>query len=121
MGTATWAVDATVPGMLHARNVKPPVAGAKLVSIDVSSVKDIPGFVKVVSKGNYVAVVCEREEQAIKAARQLKVNWQKPLTQPFPPSEELFKYMRMATPTFTAPITLVGNPDAALAGAVKVV
>jgi DNA-binding XRE family transcriptional regulator len=51
--------------MVHARNVKPPVAGAKLVSIDESSVKDIPGFVKVVSKGNYVAVVCEREEQEI--------------------------------------------------------
>ena len=34
--------------------------------------------VRVVSKGNYVAVVCEREEQAINAARQLKVNWEKP-------------------------------------------
>ena len=33
----------------------------------------MPGFVRVVSKGNYVAVVCEREEQAIRAARQLKV------------------------------------------------
>ena len=45
------------------------VAGAKLMSIDESSVRNIPGFVKVVSKGNYVAVVCEREEQAIRAAR----------------------------------------------------
>ena len=30
---------------------------------------------KVVSRGNYVAVVCEREENAIRAARQLKVEW----------------------------------------------
>ena len=37
-----------------------------------------------VSKGNYVAVVCEREEQAISAARQLKVNWQKPATRAVP-------------------------------------
>ena len=44
-------------------------------SIDESSVKDVPGFVKVVSRGNYVAVVCEREENAIRAARQLKVEW----------------------------------------------
>ena len=57
-GSLKWAVDVKVPGMLHARNVKPPVAGATLVSIDESSVKAIPGFVKVVSKGNYVAVVC---------------------------------------------------------------
>src|SRR4029079_17083780 len=120
-GSVKWAVGVKLPGMVHARNVKPPVAGAQLVSIDESSVKDIPGFVKVVSKGNYVAVVCEREEQAIKAARQLKVNWQKPAMRPFPPSEELFKYMRSTTPTFTAPVTVVGNPDAALAGAAKVV
>src|SRR4029079_17721404 len=74
----TWAVDMKVPGMVHARNVRPPAAGAKLISIDESSVRGLPGFIKVFSKGNYVAVVCEREEQAIKAARQLKVNWEKP-------------------------------------------
>src|SRR5688500_9343623 len=90
-GSLKWAVDAKVPGMLHARNVRPPVAGATLVSIDESSVKGVPGFVKVVSKGNYVAVVCEREEQAIQAARQLKVNWRNPATAPFPSSEELFR------------------------------
>jgi CO/xanthine dehydrogenase Mo-binding subunit len=79
-------VDVKVPGMVHARNVKPPVAGAKLVSIDESSVRSIPGFLKVVSKGNYVAVVCEREEQAIQAARQLKAEWSKPAAAPFPSS-----------------------------------
>src|SRR5213593_854919 len=35
-GSLTWAVDVKVPGMVHARNVKPPFAGAKLVSIDES-------------------------------------------------------------------------------------
>src|SRR5262249_2904533 len=55
-GSLMWAVDAKVPGMVHARNVKPPLAGAKLVSIDESSVRGVPGFIKVVSKGNYVAV-----------------------------------------------------------------
>ena len=93
-----WAVGAKAPGMVHARNVRPPVAGAKLISIDESSVRGLPGFIKVVSKGNYVAVVCEREEQAIRAARQLKVNWQKPATAPFPSSEDLYKYIRSATP-----------------------
>jgi nicotinate dehydrogenase subunit B len=120
-GSLTWAVDVKAPGMVHARNVKPPVAGATLVSIDESSVRGIPGFVKVVSKGNYVAVVCEREEQAIRAAREIKVTWTKPATAPFPTSEELFTYMRRATPTFSAPPAVVGNPDAAFAGAAKVV
>jgi CO/xanthine dehydrogenase Mo-binding subunit len=120
-GSLKWAVDVKLPGMLHARNVKPPVAGAKLISIDESSVRGIPGLVKVVSKGNYVAVVCEREEQAIKASRQLKVNWQKPATASFPASEDLFKYMRSATPTSSQRPTVVGDPDAALAAAAKVI
>ena len=120
-GTLKWAVDAKVPGMLHARNVRPPTAGAKLVSIDESSVKNVPGFVKVVSKGNYVAVVCEREEQAIQAARQLKVNWQKPVMAPFPSSEDLYGFMRSATPSSSTPPNVVGNPDAAMMGAAKVV
>src|SRR5215510_1811622 len=120
-GSIKYAVDVKVPGMVHARNVRPPVAGAKLVSIDEASVRGIPGFVKVVSKGNYVAVVCEREEQAIAAARQLKVNWEKPATAQFPSSEDLFKYMRTATPTSTQRPNPVGNPDTALMGAAKLV
>ncbi len=125
-GSLKWAVDAKVPGMLHARNVKPPVAGAKLVSVDESSVKNIPGFVKVLSKGNYVAVVCEREEQAIKASRELKAEWKKPATSPFPASEDLFKYMREATPASTTVSRVgdpdvIGDPDGALAGAAKVI
>jgi CO/xanthine dehydrogenase Mo-binding subunit len=120
-GSLTWAVDAKVPGMVHARNVKPPFAGAKLMSIDESSVRNVPGLIKVVSKGNYVAVVCEREEQAIAAARQLKVNWQKPATAPFPASEDLFNYMRSATPTSSARPTVTGNPDSAFGGGAKVI
>ena len=120
-GSLKWAVDVKLPGMVHARNVKPPVAGAKLLSIDESSVRDMPGFVKVVSKGNYVAVVCEREEQAINAARQLKANWEKPATAPFPSSENLFNYMRDATPTSSSKPIVVGDPDTALAGAAKVI
>jgi nicotinate dehydrogenase subunit B len=120
-GSLKWAVDMKVPGMVHARNVKPPVAGATLVSIDESSINKLPGFVKVVSKGNYVAVVFEREEQAVRAARQLKANWQKPTAAAFPTSEGLFKYMRGATPTSSANPSVVGDPDAALGTAARVV
>ena len=92
--------------MVHARHVRPPFAGATLVSIDEGSVRNIPGLVKVVSKGNYLAVVCEREENAIRAARQLKAVWQKPATAPFPASSELFKYMRAAAPSSSIRRTL---------------
>ena len=120
-GSLRWAVDVKLPGMVHARNVKPPLVGATLVSIDESSVRDLPGFVSVVSRGNYVAVVCEREEQAINAARRLSVEWRRPATAPFPTSENLFTYMRDATPTSVRTPEVIGNPDAALAGAARVV
>jgi CO/xanthine dehydrogenase Mo-binding subunit len=126
-GSMKWAVDVKLPGMVHARNVKPPYACAKLTGIDESSVKNLPGFIKVMSKGNYVAVVCEREEQAIRAARQLKTTWDKPSSAPFPASEDLFKYMRAAPPASASrpapeagPI-VVGNPEAAFAGAAKTI
>ena len=120
-GSLKWAVDVKLPGMVHARNVKPPFACAKLTGIDESPVRNLPGFIKVVSKGNYVAVVCEREEQAIRAARELKTTWEKPATAPFPASEDLFQYMRAATPTSASDPTVVGDPDAAFSGAAKVI
>ena len=132
-GSLKWAVDVKLPGMVHARNVKPPFACAKLTGIDESSVKNLPGFIRVMNKGNYVAVVCEREEQAIAAARVLKTSWEKPKTAPFPSSEDLFDYIRSAAvaappagggqgPAFglSRPV-VTGDPDAAFASAAKIV
>ncbi|MBN1241067.1 MAG: xanthine dehydrogenase family protein molybdopterin-binding subunit [Gammaproteobacteria bacterium] len=120
-GSLTWAVDVKLPGMVHARNVRPPVAGATLRGIDESSVADVPGLIRVVSRGNYVAVVCEREEQAIQAARQLDVDWAPPAEAPFPSSAGLYDFMRGARPTSTSESDLAGDPDAALAAAEHVV
>jgi CO/xanthine dehydrogenase Mo-binding subunit len=110
-----------LPGMVHARNVRPPFAGAAVVRIDESSVAAVPGFLRVVRSGNYVAVICEREEQAIRAARELKVEWRKPATAPFPASDDLFNYMRSAAPTSRGEPEILGNPDTAFAAATRVV
>jgi CO/xanthine dehydrogenase Mo-binding subunit len=120
-GSLKWASGMKLPGMVHARNVRPPLAGAALQRIDESSVADVPGFIRVVSRGNYVAVICEREEQAIRAARQLKVEWKRPATAPFPASSELFDYMRRATPSSSSEPQIQGDPDTALKGAARVV
>ena len=119
-GSLTWAVDVTLPGMVHARNVRPPFVGATLRSVDESTVRDLSGFIRVVRNGNYLAVVCEREEQAINASRRLQVDWEKPGSAPFPESEELFGYMRSATPTSISGPDVVGNPEVALEGAATV-
>ena len=106
--------------MLHARNVKPR-CGRQAGEHQRIVVKSLPGLVKVVSKGNYVAVVCEREEQAVQAARQLKVNWQKPAMAAFPSSEDLYTFMRSAMASSSLPPSIVGNPDTAMMTAAKVV
>jgi len=120
-GSLKWAVDVRVPGMVHARHVRPPFAGGTLTAVDESSVNGLPGFVRVVRKGNYLAVVFEREEQAIDGARRLRATWQKPATAPFPASTELFDYMRKATPTVSNPPQVAGDVDKAIASAAKVV
>jgi len=120
-GSLTWAVDVTLPGMVHARHVRPPTVGASLREVDESSIRDLPGFIRVVRQGNYLAVVCEREEQAITAARQLRTRWEKPEAAPFPTSEGLFAYMRSASPTSIVAPAVIGDPDAALERAATVI
>lgn len=64
-----------VPGMLHGRVVRPPEMGASVASVDESSVRHIPGLVKVVVRKNFVGAVAEKQYQAVLAARQLAVRW----------------------------------------------
>ena len=75
-GRPSFIQDVHVPGMVHGRLVRPPSPAAQLVEIDINSVTEVPGLIQVVQRGNFIGVVAEREEQAIKAARQLKVKWQ---------------------------------------------
>ncbi|MDB5526452.1 MAG: cytochrome-c oxidase protein [Rhizobium sp.] len=82
-GEWTYVHDVRVPGMLHGRVIRPPHAGFdhgelvgnSLISVDESSVADIPGVVGVVVVGDFVGVVATREENAIGAMRRLKVLW----------------------------------------------
>jgi CO/xanthine dehydrogenase Mo-binding subunit len=81
-----------LPGMLHGRTVRPSAVGAKLLNVDESSIKDIPGVVKIVRKENFLGVVCEREDQAIHAARSLKATWQD--ASPHPAMNDLYSALR---------------------------
>lgn len=74
-GRFEYVHNVRLPGMLHGRVVRPPVVGAKVMSVDESSVKDIPGLVKVVVKKDFVGVVAEKQMYAAQAAAKLKVEW----------------------------------------------
>ena len=61
-----FCTDVKVPGMVHGRMIRPPVAGAVPVKVDESSIKDIPGA-KVVWQNGFLGVVADKEWDAIKA------------------------------------------------------
>ena len=92
LGTGKFVTDIRVDGMVHARMVMPPVAGAEPVSVDESSIKHIPGA-QVVHIKAFLGVVAPKEWDAIKAARALKVTWSdaKP---PFVEQKQLYKHIR---------------------------
>src|SRR5205085_4274293 len=73
-GTLEMVNDVRLPGMLHARMIRPPVAGAVPANVDENSIKHIPGAQAIRIK-NVLAVVAEKEWNAVKAARNLKVDW----------------------------------------------
>ena len=64
-----------VPRMLHGRVVRPPEVGATVASVDETSIRQIPGVVKVVVRNNFVGVVAKKQSQVVQAASQLKVRW----------------------------------------------
>jgi CO/xanthine dehydrogenase Mo-binding subunit len=94
LATTEFCHHVTLPGMLHGRCIRPPVANAVPVSVDASSIEDIEG-VRVVHKGDFLAVVAEREWHAIRAARQLRVTWSE-TAPPFPSMDTLFDHIRNA-------------------------
>ena len=42
-GKAKYSADVILPGMLHARLVRPPALGARLKSADTSAAEKLPG------------------------------------------------------------------------------
>jgi CO/xanthine dehydrogenase Mo-binding subunit len=80
-GRHTYLHDVRVDGMVHARVVRPASIGAKLLGVDESSIKDIPSA-RVVRKGDFLAVVADREDDAARAAKALKATWSDSATLP---------------------------------------
>jgi nicotinate dehydrogenase subunit B len=70
-GGAAYVQDMRLPGMVHARIVRPPGYGAELAACDTSAVEKMPDVVKVIRDGNFLAVVGSREFQTVKAMKAL--------------------------------------------------
>ena len=116
-GDFTYMQDYRVPGMLHGRVVRPPALGATLKSVDESSIKGIPGVVKVVRIANFLGVVCKGEWAAIKAARQLKAEWTS--WDGLPEQAKLWDHVRHTKVAHEDVTQTKGDVDAAMAAATQ--
>jgi CO/xanthine dehydrogenase Mo-binding subunit len=74
-GEFTYIHDFRLPGMLHARVIRPDDYGARIASVDDTAARQVGGFVQIVRKGDFLAVVARNEWAAIKAAGAMRVTW----------------------------------------------
>jgi nicotinate dehydrogenase subunit B len=80
-GAHTYVHSIRIPGMLHARVVRPRGQGGygggtapKLLSVEERSIRHVAGA-RVVRYGDFLSVVADSEYGAIQAAAQLKAKW----------------------------------------------
>ena len=93
-GEAIYVQDLRLPGMVHARVARPPSYGARLRTLDTGRILKMPGVLKIVRDGSFVAVVAEREYQAVLAARALAqaATWSEGAI--LPPQSDLYAFIQ---------------------------
>jgi CO/xanthine dehydrogenase Mo-binding subunit len=111
-GGAAYVQDMRLPGMVHARIVRPPSYGAELIECDTSAIQKLPGVVKVVRNGNFLAAVAKQEFQSIKAMRALSAaaKWQE---RPGLPKQDDLPRMLLSLPSQDSVIFERSDPSAA--------
>lgn len=115
-GRHGYVHDFTLPGMLHARVIRPTALGAALVSVDETSIRGIPD-VRVVRVKNFLGIVAPDEWAAVKAAAALKAVWSDART--LPGSDGLDRWTREAPVDRDQAVVSRGEAVAAIGGAAR--
>lgn len=119
-GTAQFALDVKLPGMLTAVVQRPPLFGAKVKSFDASKAKAVPGVMHVVQIDTGVAVVAKNFWAASKGREALEIQWDDSAAEKRSSDQILAEYKALAK-TPGKPARKEGDIDAAFAKAAKVV
>ena len=130
-GTARYGADVRLPGMLTAVVMRPPVVGGRPKRVDDSKALAVPGVRKVVRLPDWkppagfqplggVAVVADHTWAAVQGRKALVVEWEDGANASYD-SDAYRQSLRAAVGAPGTVIRQVGDVDAALAGASKVV
>ncbi|HEY9427633.1 MAG TPA: molybdopterin cofactor-binding domain-containing protein [Gemmatimonadaceae bacterium] len=122
-GTHEYTSDMHLPGMLHAKVLRPPSIGATLASLDDRDARAMAGVV-VTRDGDFVGIAAPKLADAARAVAALRARWT-PATGPQPSSNDIYDYLKQTKPKNDedgegwrrAEPFVVGDPNAALAAA----
>jgi isoquinoline 1-oxidoreductase len=89
-GNHKYTSDMHMPGMLYGKVLRAPSYNGKLVSVDLSKAKAIPG-VTVVRDGDFIGVVASSVTTAERALQLIDANWQEEAGQPS--TANIFDYL----------------------------
>ena len=118
-GREVYVTDVRVPGMLHGRMIRPPRAGAVPIKVHDSSVSQL-GDVQIVRREGLLGVVAPKEWTAVRAARELRVEWSTPV-EPFPLQSALYAAIEGAASVEKGGAESVGDTEAALSCASTII
>lgn len=90
-GGVAYVQDLRLPGMVHARVLRPPSPGAQLKALDTAAIEKRPGVLKVVRDGRFVAVIAQKEWQAVTAWKALAAAAQWDESETLPPQATLYR------------------------------
>ncbi|MGV3559945.1 molybdopterin cofactor-binding domain-containing protein [Larkinella arboricola] len=85
-----YVQDLRLPGMVHARVVRPLAYGARLRSFDEAALKKaVPGILKTVINGNFVGIITTEEYEAVQAQLVAREQPKWETTKPLPDNQNL--------------------------------
>jgi nicotinate dehydrogenase subunit B len=93
-GQAIYVQDLRLDGMVHARIVRPPSYGATLRQVDRARIETMPGVMKVVRDGNFLAVLADREFRAVKAMEALAAAAQWDERETLPDAADFYSWLK---------------------------
>ncbi|MBT3792926.1 MAG: xanthine dehydrogenase family protein molybdopterin-binding subunit [Rhodospirillales bacterium] len=76
-GTAQYAIDVQVPGMVYASTVHSPIQGGRPKSWNEAALKKLPGFIRTVKLKEGVAVIADNYEHVLAARVAIEIKWSK--------------------------------------------
>lgn len=86
--------DCPLPDLLHGRVLRPDIAGARLIALDQTAARAVPGLVAIVRDGGFSGVVADSEAAAEAALKALRKGATWSAGEPLPDEDDLAGFLK---------------------------